>query len=133
MSEINPHKNAYAIRITREMALDYGMVEPTPEERAKRDAEREEFARRKAALQARKGEILHALDRLADDPTLGHIVRHHMPDDDARRYCRGCDMGCSCEAAAWPCSTIALILDHHGGIDRLDTDDLWLIDWKGDL
>jgi len=40
-----------------------------------------------------------------DDP----VAKHHSPTMPDMRYCAGCDMGCSCEAAFWPCSTARLI------------------------
>lgn len=85
---------------------------------------------RAAAAQLRKGELLAALQRIAmSDPLAHRVIEHHSPTDESRRYCRGCDMGCSCEAASWPCSTIELVLEQAG----IDTTDIDLIDWKGDL
>lgn len=42
------------------------------------------------------------------------IAQHHRPDRGDMRYCGGCDMGCSCEAASWPCSTARLIAEQNG-------------------
>lgn len=27
--------------------------------------------------------------------------------------CEGCDQGCSCDAADWPCSSIELLIEHY--------------------
>lgn len=53
-----------------------------------------------------------AIDRYLkfDDP----IAQHHRPDMESMRYCTGCDMGCSCERAEWPCSTAHLIAEREG-------------------
>lgn len=124
-----PQKNAIHMRISRELLLDYGMVEPTAEEQAERDETTRTWKARSAAAQLRKGEILAKLHEVALTEPLGSIVKHHWPDDEDRHYCRGCDMGCSCEAAEWPCSTIRLVLDLEG----VDTTDMDLIEWRGDL
>lgn len=89
-----------------------------------------EWDRRRQAAQLRKGEILAAIARLTVTGTLvGDIVLHHAPADEDRRYCGGCDMGCTCEAADWPCSTIRLILQREG----VDVTDIDLIRWEGEL
>lgn len=128
-----PQKNAIHMRISRELALDYGLVEPTAEELAERDEADRKWQARRQAAQLRKGEILAALDALrTKGDTISAVIAHHAPDED-RRYCQGCDMGCSCEAADWPCSTVALILDRAGALDGIEARDLELIKWSGDL
>lgn len=88
------------------------------------------WTERRQAAQLRKGEILAALERVAgEDSWAAAVLGHHSPTDDSRRYCGGCDMGCSCEAASWPCSTVVLALTHYG----IDTTDIDLIDWEGEL
>ena len=88
-----------------------------------------EWARRRQAAQLRKGEILRAYESLRDNELVaGPVLELHSPVDD-RRYCGGCDQGCSCEAAEWPCSTVKLILEQTG----VDITDIDLIRWAGDL
>ena len=87
------------------------------------------WGERRQAAQLRKGEILAAIESMQEYETVaGPVLRHHSPDED-RRYCEGCDLGCSCEAASWPCSTVELIRELAG----VDTTDIGLIDWKGEL
>lgn len=51
-----------------------------------------------------------------EDRAVGYYLRftswiseHHSPSlEDGFRYCNGCDMGCYCERASWPCSTAML-------------------------
>lgn len=88
-----------------------------------------EWAKRRQAAQLRKGEILAAYARIvATEGIAGLVLEQHAPTSD-RRYCTGCDMGCSCEAADWPCSTVRLILQHDG----VDLTDIDLIHWEGEL
>lgn len=87
------------------------------------------WTERRQAAQLRKGEILAALERVAgEDSWAAAVLGHHSPDED-RRYCGGCDMGCSCEAASWPCSTVRLLLQMHA----IDITDIDLIRWEGEL
>lgn len=56
-------------------------------------------------------EILKKLDAIPD-PWLREILNLHSTGKEKIRglvYCLGCDMGCSCEAASWPCSTVLMI------------------------
>lgn len=63
------------------------------------------------------------------EPLVRAILDHHSPliSEGLSRtvYCEGCDMGCSCEAASWPCSTVALIADRYG----IDMPDSWSTNW----
>lgn len=88
------------------------------------------WAERQAAAQLRKGELLAAIERIAqEDSWAAAVLGHHSSSDENRRYCDGCDMGCNCEAASWPCSTVVLVLTAYGA----DTTDIDLINWKGEL
>lgn len=53
--ELGFEKNAYTIRISREMALDYGLLEPTPEEAAQRAAHAEQVRAKVAEQRAQPG------------------------------------------------------------------------------
>ena len=74
-----------------------------------------------------------ALDEIPD-PFVRLILDHHKPDEyewsmSQTVYCQGCDMGCSCEAATWPCSTVRLVAEHYG----IDMPDEWCRVWAGAL
>ena len=107
-------KNTIAMSVSREMALDYGLVEPTPEEKA----EREESARkwRQKRAEARPGTVayLAALDGITDRPSRIVLDLHsrgagHYPE------CTGCDYeGYESEPPSWPCRTVDAIADHYG-------------------
>ena len=69
---------------------------------------------------------VRSLDAITE-PLARAILDHHKPDEYDWRgsqtvYCEGCDMGCSCEAATWPCSTVRLIADRYG----IDMPDEWV-------
>ena len=122
---IDPQKHAIAMNLSRDLALMYGLVEPTEQERAEREEWSRKFDERQAAAKLRKGEWLAALASVAD-PALRAVIDLH--DLDAGQ-CRGCDQGCSCDLAEWPCSTIKAILDALG----VDTTDIDLADWRNGL
>ena len=52
---IRVRRNAVAVRVSRELALDVGLVEPTEAERADREARAAEWAARDAAERAKAG------------------------------------------------------------------------------
>lgn len=56
----------------------------------------------------RAHEIIARLEAIAD-PQWRMILDHHAATKEYGCYCNGCDMGCSCEAATWPCSTVRLV------------------------
>ena len=68
------------------------------------------------------------------EPFVRAILDHHAPDKAEWRnsetvYCEGCDMGCSCEAANWPCSTVRLVAERYG----IDMPDEWCWVWRSAL
>ena len=107
-------KNTIVMSVSREMALDAGIVEPRPEEKA----EREESARkwRQKRAEARPGTVayLAALDGITDQPSRIVLDLHsrgtsHYPE------CAGCDYsGYEGEPPEWPCRTVETIAAHHG-------------------
>ena len=107
-------KNSYAISISREMALDAGIVEPTAEEKAEREQAARKWRQKRA--EARPGTVayLAALDGITDRPSRIVLDLHsrgigHYPE------CAGCDYeGYESEPPSWPCRTVEAIADHHG-------------------
>ena len=108
-------KNAIAFPISREMALDFGLVEPTEAEREERAAVMAQWQAKRDAAQPGIGAALAALDAL-------NGVEREMLDlhsfDRTKRYaqeCEGCDFsGFEGEPPAWPCRTVDLIARSHG-------------------
>lgn len=58
LREFNVEKNVIALSVSREFMLDMGLVEPTPEERAQRDADLAKYRERVAAERAIPGHPL---------------------------------------------------------------------------
>jgi hypothetical protein len=64
-ADLDPQRNAVTVRVSREMALDFGIVEPTDAERAERAAAAAEWAEASARRRAEPGPPL-TLDALLD-------------------------------------------------------------------
>ena len=117
-------KNAMTFRISREAAVDWGLVEPTLEERAEREEWRRRFDARQQAARLRKGEWLASLAAVTH-PVLRAVIDLHGSQD--REWCDGCDGGPD-DSGEWPCRTIVTVLDGLG----VDTTDIHLADWRND-
>jgi hypothetical protein len=120
-------KNSIALRISREMALDFGLVEATEAEKRKRDADRAAFEAKRAAAQPRLREALAALDAL--DGLARDVLDLHTFDrtQPYSQTCEGCDFaGYEGDPPDWPCRTVDLIAKRHG----IDLSDFYLYDAK---
>lgn len=114
MPPIEFQKNSVAIRISREMAIDLGMTEPTPEERATRDTQMAQYREREAERQARYEVGLVAL-AAADEVTRAVLELHAPVEQYGRRVCEGCDMdGYEAESPEWPCRTVEVLAKANG-------------------
>ena len=105
--------NSIAMNISRDTALMFGMVEPTPEEAA----EREERSRR-YRIREREAWLVYdeARTRLAaiDDSLVRKVLDLHAPTPIESPKCEGCDMdGYECESPEWPCRTTRAIAEHY--------------------
>jgi hypothetical protein len=108
--------NSVTFAISRTMALDFGLVEPTPEEAAQRAAEVERHRAESAARWPAWETALAALAAL-DNPIVRAVLDHHRPSDD--KWLPTCDGGCDYagfegEPPEWPCSTVELIAETAG-------------------
>ena len=120
-------KNTIAFTISREMALDYGLVEPTPEEAEQRAAHLEQHQREHAEEQHAAALVVRALDAIAD-PTWRAVLDLHQRDVylDRDYRCDGCDAdGYEVESPAYPCRTTRLVASLYGlpfpdGLRELD-------------
>lgn len=110
-AEMTVRKVGYETTISREMALDFGLVEPTPEEAEYRAQERAEWAERRRIGYEETKRYLAALDAITDPITRKVLDLHSRDHID---QCAGCDFaGYESEPPAWPCQTVELIADHH--------------------
>jgi len=110
--------NSFSFRISRGMALDFGLAEPTEEEAAERAVQAAEYRRKRDAdwttyLWAR--EALDALDA-ERNPIARRVLDLHRPDESSTWVtCAGCDWsGYDGEAPEWPCRTVREIAGFHG-------------------
>lgn len=114
--------NSYTFTVSREYALDFGLIEPTPEELAERNARSHRFHIEQRATRA---EFLAAIAQLREAGGLATaILGLHAPDTEGQwaSPCPGCDYsGYEGEPPEWPCRTVRLVAEHHG-VDLPDCD-----------
>jgi hypothetical protein len=117
------------IRLSREQALDQGIIEPTDEERARHEAARVESRARHRAAQMQYRITIPKLDAITDQPARAVLDLHQRTVEPYDRWgycCKGCDMeGYEVEEPAYPCRTTRLIAKYYGielpdwfGVDR---------------
>lgn len=108
-------KIAYRVNISREMALMYGLVEPTPEEAAER-----EEAHREWVIESNKRALIREAAwghlRGIAEPALAAVIKLHgltvtRYGDDVCDHCREGDMQ---DPVDWPCDTIRAICTAYG-------------------
>jgi len=109
---LDPQKVYAYVPISREMAIDAGIIEPTPEEKAERaELSAKWEARRAAATKAVRD--WEALSLQVLDPLAKVILRLHRRND--RGDCDGCDVdGYDAEQPRWPCVTYRTVMAHLG-------------------
>jgi len=108
-------KNSIALRISREMALDFGLVEATEAEKRRRDEEMAEIRAKRAEAQPRLRAALDQLDALGGIERA--VLDLHNFDRNARysTTCDGCDFaGYEGDPPDWPCRTVDLIAEANG-------------------
>lgn len=112
MPEIEVKRSGFTLPVSRELALEHGMVESTPEERAEMD-------RRAAAARVwqaeRAAKLTIARERLAaiTDPLARTVLDLHAENE--RHECEGDDMdGYEAEYPEWPCRTVETVAAHYG-------------------
>lgn len=94
------------MQFSRDMALDYGLVEPTDEERREREAWRVEYAQRKQAATAALPVFVAQLAAVTD-PVARAVLDLHK---DEGGWCVGCDGSDDYgEGSAWPCRTVEAV------------------------
>lgn len=108
-------RNSIAINVSREMALDWGLVKPTPEEKVRRDAELESFRHRRMIANMGLPAALAALDDITDQPVRQVLDLHARRAEGVSWQCDGCDQGpYANDLPEWPCSTVELVAAHYG-------------------
>lgn len=110
-AEDNVRKVGYPTTISHEMALELGLVEPTPEEAEHRARQAAEWAERRKVGVAETGAYIAALKAITDPVSRKVLDLHHRIHVD---QCAGCEFaGYEAEPPMWPCATVDLIAEHH--------------------
>lgn len=100
------------VQIPRELLLDAGAIEPTPQERAEAERQREESKRRQAGRDAVLAAARRSLAALTDPLSRAVLDLHR---ENGRGDCEGDDMdGYDAEYPSWPCRTVEAVAAHHG-------------------
>ena len=122
MSERPVKKYGYALTISREVALESGVIPPTPEEVARWEEQERQWAKRKPKAIAETETFVAALSTITRQPSRAVLDLHSA---DPANECRGCDFaGYEGEPPPWPCRTVEAIAAHHG----ITTPDLLLFE-----
>lgn len=109
---LSPKKTAGYIWVPRELLLDAGVVEPTPDERAEAERRAAEYRAREAVRAASLEQLRRRLDAVTEQPARAILDLHA---ENARHECEGDDFeGYDGEPAAWPCRTVLEIAAHYG-------------------
>lgn len=104
---IDVRKHSSVVQVPRNIAIDYGLVEPTPAERAEREVWHVEWEQRKQAATEAAAVFAAALAAVAD-PVARAVLDLHKPADHG--HCHGCDAdGYEWEYPEWPCRTATTI------------------------
>lgn len=108
-------KHSVTLRVSREMALDAGLVQPTDAERVDRAARAARYREWKARRDAQESAMLETL-RGKDDPVTVAMLALHAPrQDSASADCAGCEyQGYEAEPIEWPCATVYRLAQVHG-------------------
>lgn len=100
------------VQVPREVLLDAGVIEPTPDERAEAERRHAEYRVREAARQAALDRYRTALDAITEQPARAVLDLHC---ENARHECEGDDyQGSDCDTPDWPCRTVEAIAKHYG-------------------
>lgn len=113
MTPIAPKKFGHIVGISREMAIDFGLVEATEDEKRWRETQAAEWKAKEEAAQPALHDALARLDAL--DGIERAVLDLHSPGKrEPWTRCEGCDLGDDCGPPDWPCRTVCLIAEQHG-------------------
>ena len=100
-------KHSTKVQVSRDFALDYGLVQPTEAERVERERWHAEYEQRKQAASEALPVFVAALAAVTD-PVARAVLDLHKAD--GRGDCEGCEYGgYECEPPEWPCGTTTTI------------------------
>jgi hypothetical protein len=97
--------------VSRELLLDHGLVEPTPEERAQAEHDAAVAEQRRAEHDAALAVAREQLAGIVEEPARTILDLHR---ENERGECEGCDFGgYEAERPYWPCITVRTIARHY--------------------
>lgn len=104
---ITARKFSTVVPVSRDFAIDHGLIQPTTAERQERERWHADYEARKQAATEAWPVFVAALNAVTD-PVGRAVLDQHKADEDGR--CRGCDFdGYEAEPPNWPCPTTILI------------------------
>lgn len=106
-------RNTYRFQISREAAIDYGMIVPTQDEVDERNRTGSLFHHMQQDKRARALAALRELQ--AKDGLTAIMLELHAVDFDAEwsPECLGCGTGYEDEKCEWPCRTVRALANYH--------------------
>lgn len=114
-------KKAVAVSISRDMAIDFGLIPPTARERVEREASAARWRDYEERCQRADGDMLASLRAVEDRATKAILDLHQPEDRFGTRSCQGDDFGgYEAEAPEWPCRTIIALAKAHAIPTRED-------------
>lgn len=113
--DLTPKKMGMVVQVSREQAIDYGYVEPTPEEVAQREALTARYVASSRAAWAEYEVTAAALEAVAE-PAVRAVLDLHAPDMNTF------DVTCSADVydsemgdhETYPCETVRAIANAYG-------------------
>lgn len=97
-------KLSYHVQMSRDMAIDCGLIEPTPEEARRREEAHLDYVRRRESATAAWPMLVQQFAAVRE-PIARAVLDLHKPDDHGQ--CAGCDWnGFEGEPGEWPCRTV---------------------------
>ena len=113
--EIQVNKLGGYVQMSRETAMEYGIIPPDTEYLAQRAYWAERTRQSQEAAMALLVVALPALDSITE-PLARDVLDLHQRDVlSGRWYCGGCDAeGYEVDVPSWPCRTTRLVAAHYG-------------------
>jgi len=119
--KVEVHTHGYAMMISRDMAIAYGIVEATPQERAALDAQAQHWKARRKAYGVALTDFKHKYEHRvrADSAALQAVAAEHtmVEDDFGDRTCPACTSLASSHdeyEIEWPCWVVKTIAKVYG-------------------
>lgn len=108
-------RSSYTLPISREPAIEHGLVEPTSEEAAKIERDHAESERRAVERKIRMDAARAQLAAITEEPARTILDLHREDQSHGWSACAGCEYGgYEGEPPDWPCTTVVTTAKHYG-------------------